>query len=174
MPSAVKQATAATPHRIPADISADSRRASTPTRCCSCLSGYTTRSTNPRSAALYPARYASKAQLAAPTGVRSGLACPPRAAPPCSFVSACQPSTRVPPAAVHLQNGKLYRSSKSTYIIYQRAHSRKVRYPVGYFEDELQQEGLEYSAGTRSRTSRAGPRGAGKQARAQRHMMRSP
>ena len=50
---------------------------------------------------------------------------------------------------------------------------RKVRYPVGYVEDELQQEGLEYSAGTRSRTGRAGPRGAGKQARAQRHMMRS-
>ena len=45
---------------------------------------------------------------------------------------------------------------------------RKVRYPVGYVEDELQQEGLEYSAGTRSRTGRAGPRVAGKQARAQR------
>ena len=35
------------------------------------------------------------------------LACPPRAAPPCPFVSACQPSTRVPPAAVHLQHSQL-------------------------------------------------------------------
>ena len=48
---------------------------------------------------------------------------------------------------------------------HQRAQGPIVRYPAGYFEDELQQEGLEYSAGTRSRTSRAGPRGAGKQAR---------
>ena len=45
---------------------------------------------------------------------------------------------------------------------------RQRSHPVGYFEDKLQQEVLEYSAGTRSRTGRAGPRGAGKQARAQR------
>ena len=45
---------------------------------------------------------------------------------------------------------------------------RQRSHPVGYFEDKLQQEVLEYSACTRSRTGRAGPRGAGKQARAQR------
>jgi hypothetical protein len=37
------------------------------------------------------------------------LACPPRAAPPCPFVSSCQPTTRGPPAAVHLQSGQLVR-----------------------------------------------------------------
>eukprot|EP00964_Phaeocystis_antarctica_P022372 scaffold12412_cov75-Phaeocystis_antarctica.AAC.1 len=31
------------------------------------------------------------------------LACPPRAASPCPFVSPCQPTTRGPPAAVRLQ-----------------------------------------------------------------------
>ena len=45
---------------------------------------------------------------------------------------------------------------------------RQRSHPVGYFEDKLQQEVLENSAGTRSRTGRAGPRVAGKQARAQR------
>ena len=45
---------------------------------------------------------------------------------------------------------------------------RQRSHPVGYLKIKLQQEVLEYSAGTRSRTGRAGPRGAGKQARAQR------
>ena len=39
----------------------------------------------------------------------AALACPPRAASPCPFVSSCQPTTRGPPAAVHLQSGQLVR-----------------------------------------------------------------
>jgi len=45
---------------------------------------------------------------------------------------------------------------------------RQGRTQLAILKIRLQQEVLEYSAGTRSRTGRAGPRGAGKQARAQR------